>query len=68
MKTQMEPGLLYNLPQGSAAAKDWTDAANNDKNTLMFKQILFPLVFNNAVARSVNIYLVQPTATHFLFS
>lgn len=39
----MERGLLYNLPQATAAAKDWTDAANNNKNALLFKQVLFPL-------------------------
>lgn len=64
----MERGLLYNLLQATAAAKEWTDAANNNKNALLCKQVLFPLFFNNAVDHSVNIYLVQPTPTHLLFS
>lgn len=41
----MERGLLYNLPQATAAAKDWTDAASNNKNTLLFKASIIPPLF-----------------------
>lgn len=38
-------GVYYNLLQATPAAKDWTDAGNNNKNALLFKQVLFPLFF-----------------------
>lgn len=66
-ETQMERGLLYNLLQATAAAKDWTDAANNNnKNALLFKQVSLQPLFIT-MHHSVNIYLVQPTRSGNLF-